>query len=91
MYRIKQVWINSGNDNAFLRTAPFLFNWYNTIHYTSNLKTEYHPHPQSTEEKEKKCLSVLWRSRARWNATYIAPRLENREIISKASVGLLYK
>lgn len=32
-----------------------MFNWYSTIHYISNLKTEHHPHPQSTEENDKIC------------------------------------
>ena len=33
-----------------------MFNWYSTIHYISNLKTEHHPHPQSIEENDKICL-----------------------------------
>ena len=68
-----------------------MFNWYSTIHYISNLRTEHHSHPQSIEEKDKICHYVLWRSGAGWNASYIVPRLENTEIISKVSMELLSK
>lgn len=30
-----------------------MFNWYSTIHYISNFKTEHHTHPQNIEENYK--------------------------------------